>query len=541
MFNACVKENKLINLQNIDISDLKINGGKAEIVGDLKIDGENAKIIDNLIINVDKVADVDRDKLKTNDLKYKNENAEIVGDLKIDDENAEVINKLIISSVNEREKKLTVGINEINTENDKLEMVDIGKNKLEIVGIDNGKLNTANVENDKYKNVKDEIDILDYSCNEVLIVDEDCLSRNPITENINVMTRAQKAKNPVEENDESNSVNTELNSEKVSNNDKLNVDDLDSMNIDKGAVKVSIPETCKPNIDAKNLENTSAKTFDQEIRDISDDNPEAGKERVEIEIKKGVETRSKARRALAAAKEQVEVAQKADKRDSETDNRDNASTDELNSESGKDNGNESNVYDDIDSDEEGEEMTDVEEQLENEPEKSGEIIVKCKDKLFMRKDHYLVFIDSRGKPCDDGSKQLLIHSMLPKFSGGKPGDILIHKKNNKFKFGIVVRGESNESSPEIMKNIESELERTGREVRWGKGMNLSDVNRPRSEESALLPGVSRPVQSSRKSQTSRSYKKKKKLLKSSSKVIENDYFPATAQSEKSDFRATVYE
>ncbi|KAL7289583.1 hypothetical protein TKK_0016550 [Trichogramma kaykai] len=172
MFNACVKENKLINLQNIDISDLKINGGKAEIVGDLKIDGENAKIIDNLIINVDKVADVDRDKLKTNDLKYKNENAEIVGDLKIDDENAEVINKLIISSVNEREKKLTVGINEINTENDKLEMVDIGKNKLEIVGIDNGKLNTANVENDKYKNVKDEIDILDYSCNEVLIVDE---------------------------------------------------------------------------------------------------------------------------------------------------------------------------------------------------------------------------------------------------------------------------------------------------------------------------------------------------------------------------------
>ncbi|KAL7290821.1 hypothetical protein TKK_0015561 [Trichogramma kaykai] len=149
------------------------------------------------------------------------------------------------------------------------------------------------------------------------------------------------------------------------------------MNIDKQAEKVSIPETCKPNVDARKLENTNAKTIDQEIRDISNDNQEAEKESVEIEVNQGVETRSKARKALTAAKEQLELVQKENKKDSKSGDIDNANTDELNSEIDKGVENENKNDDNIDSDEEGEEMTDVEEQLENESEKPDEIIDKC--------------------------------------------------------------------------------------------------------------------------------------------------------------------
>uniref|UniRef100_A0ABD2X715 Reverse transcriptase RNase H-like domain-containing protein n=1 Tax=Trichogramma kaykai TaxID=54128 RepID=A0ABD2X715_9HYME len=83
------------------------------------------------------------------------------------------------------------------------------------------------------------------------------------------------------------------------------------------------------------------------------------------------------------------------------------------------------------------------------------MIFECRDKLFMRKDNYVVFVSSDGQPCDEGARQFQEHNMLPKFADGKPGEVLVHKRGKNIKFGIIVRGEKEESTPTIMVNIES--------------------------------------------------------------------------------------
>ncbi|CAB0040041.1 unnamed protein product, partial [Trichogramma brassicae] len=46
------------------------------------------------------------------------------------------------------------------------------------------------------------------------------------------------------------------------------------------------------------------------------------------------------------------------------------------------------------------------------------MIFECKDQLFMRKDNYVVFVSSDGQPCDEGARQLQKYNMLPKFVDG---------------------------------------------------------------------------------------------------------------------------
>ncbi|CAB0028855.1 unnamed protein product, partial [Trichogramma brassicae] len=108
------------------------------------------------------------------------------------------------------------------------------------------------------------------------------------------------------------------------------------------------------------------------------------------------------------------------------------------------------------------------------------MIFECKDQLFMRKDNYVVFVSSDGQPCDEGARQLQKYNMLPKFVDGNPGEVLVHKRGKNIKFGIIVRGEKEESTPTIMTNIESVANSANALQNPGMSTHTENISRRRS-------------------------------------------------------------
>ncbi|KAL7295334.1 hypothetical protein TKK_0011363 [Trichogramma kaykai] len=81
-------------------------------------------------------------------------------------------------------------------------------------------------------------------------------------------------------------------------------------------------------------------------------------------------------------------------------------------------------------------------------------LIECREKLHMRKDNYLIFVSSSGKPLDDGARQLQARNILPKFIVGQPGEVSVHRRGKNFKFGITLRGDRLESTPTIMSSMQ---------------------------------------------------------------------------------------
>ncbi|KAL7292734.1 hypothetical protein TKK_0013856 [Trichogramma kaykai] len=81
-------------------------------------------------------------------------------------------------------------------------------------------------------------------------------------------------------------------------------------------------------------------------------------------------------------------------------------------------------------------------------------LIECREKLHMRKDNYLIFVSSSGKPLDDGARQLQARNILPKFIFGQPGEVSVHRRGKNFKFGITLRGDRLESTPTIMSSMQ---------------------------------------------------------------------------------------
>lgn len=58
-------------------------------------------------------------------------------------------------------------------------------------------------------------------------------------------------------------------------------------------------------------------------------------------------------------------------------------------------------------------------------------VINSRDQMFMRKENYLYFLTSDGKPCDEGSRQLFKYNLIPKIKGNEVGNLEVVKKGNK--------------------------------------------------------------------------------------------------------------
>ncbi|KAJ8666510.1 hypothetical protein QAD02_008172 [Eretmocerus hayati] len=75
----------------------------------------------------------------------------------------------------------------------------------------------------------------------------------------------------------------------------------------------------------------------------------------------------------------------------------------------------------------------------------GKIFVECREKLFMRKDNYLYFVDTSEEPCDTGARELQERNEPPRLLDLGIGEIKTVPHNNELHLVLPVRGEERQS------------------------------------------------------------------------------------------------